>query len=146
MSNLQTQYLESKILTAGPHRLHLLLIEGALRYGRQAEAALRGGDATAAAGPLLRVIDIVGELLSAVRERSSDINKQLADLYWFLFRCVSEAKINSDAARLAEALRLLEFERETWVAVCEKFGSGAEPPPSARIDSAPSSPGLSLQA
>ena len=123
MATQHSQYLESKVLTAPPHRLHLMLIEGAIRFGRQAEEALQRGDKTAAAAPLVRVIDIVGEMLAGVREQKSDLNKNLTDLYWFLFRRVSEAKINADAAPLAEALRLLEFERQTWLLLCEKLGN-----------------------
>jgi flagellar protein FliS len=128
-------YLESKVLTAPPHRLHLMLIEGAIRFGRQADAALQQGDATAAAAPLLRVIDILGEMLVAVREKKTELNQRLADVYLFLFCKVSEAKINSDAAALAEALGILEFERETWQMVCDKFGgatASAPPAPHAR--------------
>jgi flagellar protein FliS len=116
-------YLESKVLTASPQRLHLLLIEGAIRFGRQADESLRRGDKVAASAPLLRAIDIVGEMLAEVRSIKSELNQKIADLYWFIFRRVSEAKINADAAPLAEALRLLEFERQTWQLACEKLGS-----------------------
>ena len=117
-------YLESKLLTAPPQRLQLMLIEGAIRFGRQAEEALRRGEPTAAAAPLLRVIDIVGELLAGAREKDSELNQRVADLYLFLFRRVSEAKINNDATALAEVLRLLEYERETWQLVCDKLTAG----------------------
>lgn len=136
------QYLESRVLTAPPQRLHLMLLEGALRFGRKAEEALQQGEAVAAATPLLRLIDIVGELLAGVRENKEPLNQQIADLYWFIFRRVSEAKINNDAKALAEAMRLLEIERQTWQLVCEKFGGGssaaagprATPFPAATID------------
>jgi flagellar protein FliS len=101
----------------------LLLIEGAIRFGRQAEDALRRGDKVAAAAPLVRVIDIVGEMLAGVRSIKSELNQKIGDLYWFVFRRVSEAKINADTAPLAEALRLLEFERQTWQLACEKLGA-----------------------
>jgi flagellar protein FliS len=123
MGSQNSSYLESKVLTAPPQRLHLMLIEGALRFGRQAEEALRRGDETAAAAPLLRVIDLVGEMLAGVRGQKSNLNKTLADLYWFLFRRATEAKINSDSAALAELLRLLEYERQTWQLACEKFAA-----------------------
>ena len=127
MAAQHSQYLESKVLAAPPHRLHLMLIEGAIRFGRQAEAALGRDEQAAAAAALLRVIDIVGEMLAGVRQQKTDVNQQLANLYWFLFRRVTEAKINADAAALAEALRLLEYERQTWQLVCEKLSdtSGA---------------------
>jgi flagellar protein FliS len=100
-----------------------MLIEGAIRFGRQADEALRRGDKVAAAAHLLRVIDIVGEMLAGVRSIKSELNQKIGDLYWFVFRRVSEAKINADPASLAEALRLLEFERQTWQLACEKLGT-----------------------
>jgi flagellar protein FliS len=146
-------YLESKVLTAPPQRLHLMLIEGAIRFGRQAEEQLRLGNQAAAAAPLLRTIDIVGELLAGVRSSQSDTNKKVADLYWFLFRRVSEAKIHADAAALSEALQLLEYERETWQLVCEKLNgdptSIGQPKPTAAFISnlaAAPKPGISYRA
>jgi flagellar secretion chaperone FliS len=144
------QYLEAKIRTAPSYRLHLMLVEGALRFGRQAEGALRRGDLAAADGPLMRVIDIVCEILAAVRERKTDLNTQIAKFYLYLFRLVSEAKVNDDVDKLAEALRLLEFERETWQLVCQKLGPTAPQSPAALPVSfaAPTSasPGISLEA
>jgi flagellar protein FliS len=150
----QSQYLESKVLTAPPQRLHLMLIEGAMRFGRQAQSALERGDAVAAAAPLMKVIDIVGELLAGVRKQSTEVNRKLADLYLFLFRRASEAKINTDSAALADVLRVLEIERQTWQMVCDKFVRGSESPastnPAAPTDrsprSTPARPGLSLEA
>ncbi len=120
----QASYLESKVLTAQPQRLHLMLIEGAIQFGRRAEAALRKGENAAAAAALLRVVDIVSELLAGVRAHNSELNEKLADLYWFIFRRVSEAKINTDMAALVEALRLLEYERQTWQMLCDKLNGG----------------------
>ncbi len=128
-------YLESKVLTAPPQRLQLMLIEGAIRFGRHAEEALRTGDRVAASSLLLRTIDIIGELLAAARANKSELNKSIADLYLFLFRRVSEAKINSDSAALAEALRLLDYERQTWQMLCDKL--------SADTQSGPTTPHLS---
>ncbi len=116
----QSSYLESKVLTAPPHRLHLMLIEGAIRYGRLAEDCLKQGDPTAAAGPLLRVIDIVGELLAGVRETKSELNKQIGDLYLYLFRRVSEAKINADAKGRSHQPELLT-ERGTTISSAHQF-------------------------
>ncbi len=149
----QSSYLESKVLTAPPHRLHLLLVEGAIRFGRQAEVALQRGDAMAAAAPLLRAIDIVGELLAGVRENKSELNKHIGELYWYLFRRISEAKINTDAAALAEVLSLLEYERQTWQLVCDKLSSGDAAAPAAPQSAAYGSsrihtakPGISFEA
>jgi flagellar secretion chaperone FliS len=130
-----SSYFESKVLTAPPHQLHLMLIEGAIRFGRQAEESLRLGNQAASANPMLRVIDILGELLAGVREKKGALNTKIADLYWYMFRRVSEAKINADAAALGEVLQLLEYERQTWQLVCDKLSSGnaaAPPAPSSQ--------------
>jgi flagellar protein FliS len=129
MSNhLQHSYLESRVLTASSDRLHLMLIEGAIRFGRQAEAALERGDMEAAEGPLMRTLDVVGEMLVGVREMKSDLNRQIANLYLYLFRIIGEAKVHDDVTKLTEALRLLEFERETWQLAHEKNNSTPLPP------------------
>ena len=86
------------------------------------------GNQAAAAAPLMRVLDIVGELLAGVRQTKSELNDKLAAVYWFIFRRVSEAKMHSDATALAEVLRLLEFERETWQKVCEKLSASGDSP------------------
>jgi len=57
-------------------------------------------------------------------------------VYWFVFRRVSEAKINSDVTALAEVLQILEYERQTWQLVCEKFGGAT----GAAMHAAPHSP------
>jgi flagellar protein FliS len=121
-------YLESRVLTAPPQRLHLMLIETAIRFGTEAQAALERDDILAASTPLMRVIDVLGELLAGMREKKTDLNKQIAAFYTYLFRIVAEAKVNDDVSKLTEALGLLEFERETWQLVCDKIGNGPAPP------------------
>lgn len=122
-------YLESKVLTAPPYRLHLMLLEGAIRFGRLAEQELRAGNQVAAAIPLMRVLDIMGELLAGAREKKSELNTKVADLYWYLFRQISQAKIDGDAAVLAAALELLDYERQTWQLVCDKSNADNSAPP-----------------
>jgi flagellar protein FliS len=122
-----SQYLESKVLTAPPHRLHLMLIEGAIRFGRQAAAEIAVGNKPTACALMMRVLDIVGEMLAGVRRTKSELNDKLAAVYWYVFRRVSEATMDADANALAEILQLLEFERETWQQVCEKLGTSTAP-------------------
>src|SRR3990172_1477419 len=110
----RTQYLESKVLTASSQHLHLMLLEGAIRHGREAEVALRRGDVLAADVPCMQMIDIISELLVGVRQAKTELNRKIAELYLYLFRLVGEAKVNDDPEKLSEALTLLSFERQTW--------------------------------
>jgi flagellar protein FliS len=122
-----SQYFESKVLTAPPQRLHLMLIEGAIRFGRDAELAMQRNDSLAASTPLMRMLDILGDLLAGIRERKTELNEKIAGFYTYLFRIVAQAKVNDDVSKLSEALKLLEFECETWQLVCAKIGNGPAP-------------------
>jgi hypothetical protein len=92
------------------------------------------------------MIDVVGEMLVGVRHANTDVNLKIADFYRFVLRRVVEARLRDDAAALAEALELLEFERETWQLVCDKLGSDGptEVPASAATNSANAAPRKSV--
>ena len=108
--------------------------------------------------PQLRLAEKQEELAKALGEikardaKVGELNDKLAAVYWNIFRRTSEAAMGSDAAALAEVLKLLEFERETWQKVCEQFGVGPAPnsstvPIAAHVFSAnASTTGISLQA
>ncbi len=113
-------YFESKVMTASPAQLHLMLIEGAIRFCTKASQELERQNEGHANEAMMRAIDIVGELLAGVRGRDDEINRKLSDLYLFLFHTLTSAYVNTDAVKLADVLRILEFERETWQLACER--------------------------
>lgn len=156
MSNTgNQQYLENRIKTASSAQLHLMLIEGAIRFARQAERGYEANDVETASPHLLRAMDIVSEMLAGVKHSDSDINVKLAELYRFMFTRLTMAYVNTDRAMLAEAINLLEFERETWQLAVER--SSAEKTPEQKGLKGPHAPvslesanvpmgGLSLEA
>jgi flagellar secretion chaperone FliS len=125
--NMNTQYIESRILTASQPRLHLMLLEGALRQcaiAKQAAGQEFWGEFDAALG---KTMDIVEELVRSVSGKPTDISASLEEQYAFLFRELAAARVEMDSARLASCVKLLEFQRETWKQACEKSDSA---PPS----------------
>ncbi len=48
---------------------------------------------------------------------------KVASVYIFVYRTIFQAQRQRDPAQLADALRVLEIERETWRKVCEQLGS-----------------------
>ena len=44
MSTVANAYLETQVMTASPHRLHLMVVDAAIRFARQGEAALKVKD------------------------------------------------------------------------------------------------------
>ncbi len=116
-----SQYLESKVLTASQPRLHLMMLEGALRFGQQAKQRWNDDEASAEAELLLnRMMDIVEELTLGTAAGGSDISKQLVEQYAFVYRELTASRINRDLQKLEECLKLLEYQRKTWKLACEK--------------------------
>jgi len=125
-------YLEQRIKTASPAQLHLLLIEGALRFANLADKGFQDNDEQTAADPLRRAMDIVSELLAGVKHSQDDVNLKLAQLYQFVFTRLTMAYVNTDRSKLIEAIRILDIERETWRQACEKVASD-QPAGAARV-------------
>src|SRR5437016_1726564 len=114
-------YLETQINTATPQRLRLMLIEGALRRALAAEVAFRDGrveDGKAAAG---HSRDIVAELIAGVSPGQSPLAGQVLGIYMFLLTTLVESQFTRDTQRLADVIRVLEEERQTWQALCDQM-------------------------
>lgn len=116
----QREYLEAKVQTASAPQLHLMLIDGALRFGREAEKALIREDEEAALPLLQRTMKIVAELLAGVKKGESEVNQKLVQLYQFVYARLTSVYANQDHKLMADALQILEFEQQTWRLACEK--------------------------
>lgn len=119
-------YLQQRILTSSPAQLHLMLIEGAIRFAERAGQLFEANDAEAAAEPLLRAMDITSELLAGVRHSRDEVNVKLASLYEFIFTRLTMAYVNTDREKLAEAQRVLAYERDTWRMALEQAQANDE--------------------
>ena len=113
------QYLESKVLSASQPRLHLMLLEGAVRHCRTAQQAgveSSWGEFAAAVG---KAMDIVEELVRSVKGQRSEISPKLEEQYVFLFCELAACRFSLDLEKLDTSAKLLDFQRETWRLVCE---------------------------
>lgn len=125
-------YFENQVLTATPQRLRLMLIDGALQFARKAAEHWNEGRILEGGEALIGCQRIVTELLRGLKtELAPELVGNVASLYTFVFRTVAEAGLKHDAAKLSEAVQVLEIERETWRLVCEQLGSALEPAPTA---------------
>ncbi|MGQ9606992.1 MAG: flagellar export chaperone FliS [Thermogutta sp.] len=138
------RYLESEVLTASPQRLHLLLIEAAIRCIERTRAAWQRQDQDTAFEAITKAQQIVAEMLAAMKmDGAPALVKQVAAIYTFVYRTLVEAGLKLDEKLLADALRVLRIERETWSEVCLKLGTAGgegEKPWSAETVSPPASP------
>lgn len=123
MTDRQREYLEAKVQTANSAQLHLMLLDGALRFGRDAEKGVLRGEELDYQPKLLRTMDIVEELLVGVRQGTDDLSAKLAQLYAFVYARLTSVYVNGDKQMIAEALQILDYQRETWRQALEKLAS-----------------------
>jgi flagellar protein FliS len=127
-ANANSRYLDGRVQTASQPELQLMLLDGAIRFGRQAEQLWSDHSQRADCDHCLsRVVDILEALIQGVAGGQTEISKRFEEEYAFAFRQVAQAQVNHDAAPLALALRLLDFERETWRLACEQLKSVPTP-------------------
>lgn len=123
MTDQKREYLEARVQTANSAQLHLMLLDGALRFGREAEKAVLRADEVAAQPLLMRTMNIVEELLAGVRHSDDELNEKLAQLYTFTYARLTSVYVNLDKTLMAEAMQILEFQRDTWRQACEKLAA-----------------------
>ena len=117
-----TEYLETKVLTATPHQLHLLVVDGAIRQATSAEAALLAGDFARADAQLERSNHCVSELMAGLKSNQQpQLVEQLKAVFVFVQRTLAQAQRRHDPARLADARSVLRLHRETWLALGKKL-------------------------
>jgi flagellar protein FliS len=125
MNAARQQYLNDQVLTAPPQKLQLMLIDGAIRFGLQARALWDEGRSADACEALIRSQEIVVELLTAARQSGGELGRRASLEYLFVFQRLVASSLRMGGQPLADALRVLAEERETWRMVCEKLGAEA---------------------
>lgn len=113
--NQTNPYLRTKIMTASPEELRLMLYDGALKFCHQAVAALEAKNFDESFAKLVRAQNIVMELSSSLNHKQSpDLCDRLSALYTYIYRRLVDANFSHEVAAVNEAIKLLEFEKQTW--------------------------------
>jgi flagellar protein FliS len=100
-----------------------MLIEGAIRFILQARQHWTARDDQRACEALIRAQEIVGEILSGFKhDRDPELVKRVAAVYGFVLRSLVEGSMLHDERKLADALRILEIQRDTWRQLCDQLG------------------------
>lgn len=112
-------YLTTEVMTASPQKLHLMLIEGAMRFIHKARQHGAAQEVEPTRDALTRARKIVGDILAGFKKDSDPgLVNRVTMLYGFVYRTLLEAAFSFNDAKLAGVLRILEIERETWRQVC----------------------------
>lgn len=134
-SNPADAYLRSKVLSARPEELRLMLIEGAIKFARQGGEGIATKNWELAYSGLSRAKNILLELISSLRpEIAPDICEKLSALYMYMYRRLLDANLDKNPTIVDEVVNLLEYDRETWLMVIEKYREEQGLPPMRRED------------
>lgn len=108
--------LESEIRGADPHRLIILLFDGAESAMHQALACLESGDIQGRSNALMKAIDIIMSGLSASLnvEEGGDLAQNLKALYEYMVSRLIHANVHQDAAAIREVQKLLGEISGAW--------------------------------
>lgn len=125
-------YLRTQILTATPEELRLMLYDGALKFCRQARQHLEEKNFEGSYNCLMRAQKIVLELSTSLNHRvAPELCKKLSALYTYIYRLLVDANMTRSGKAIDQAVRLLEFEKDTWQMLMRKLspdGPGGEDP------------------
>jgi len=118
-------YNRNKYETASPHRLILMLYEGALRYGAQAVRAIEEHDISLTNKSLQKVQDILYELLSSLDlKQGGEIAKNLQQLYLYMIEQCIQANLHKDKAKINEVLGYLQTIKSAWEQIGKEVAIG----------------------
>jgi flagellar protein FliS len=106
------------IASGDPHRLILMLLDGALERVAMARGCLQRGDIGQKAALIQRVVAIVAELRASLDlQRGGSLASNLDELYDYIERQLLRANAENRAASLDEVAALLSEIRSAWAAV-----------------------------
>ena len=115
-------YLRTRVLTANPAELRLMLFDGAIKFAEQGREGLIKKDFEQAYSGVTRCQAILMELINSLNpEQDPDLCRKLSALYTFMYTRLMNASSERDPAIVEEVLNLLRYERETWSLLMEKM-------------------------
>jgi flagellar protein FliS len=133
--------METGVLAANPHRLIVMLFEGALSAISLASKHMETGNVEEKGKAIGKATNIIMSGLCAAlnMEAGGEIATNLYELYHYMARRLLQANIHNDAAILDEVRRLLLEIKEAWDTIGESQNAAesASAPASAADSLAP---------
>lgn len=107
------QYNNSKVLTASPAELTLMLYDGAIKFCNIAELSVEKNDIPRAHENIRKVQNIIGYLHSTL-DTKYEVSKDFDNIYSYLERRLVEANVKKDKEILEEINTHLHSIRDNW--------------------------------
>ena len=113
LPNAYAQYNNSKVLTASPAELTLMLYEGAIKFCNVAIVAIEERDIPKAHNNIVKVQKIIDHL-RATLDMKYPVAKEFDNIYAYLSQRLIMANVKKDTEILNEILEHLRSVRDTW--------------------------------
>ncbi len=114
-------YKSTQINTSDPGRLILMLYDGAIRSLEKAKAHAERRNHEGRAKELVRVTDIVSELLACLdTERGGRLASSLASLYGFVLRRIMDANMHNEVRAIEDCLSVMKTLQDGWRQIVDR--------------------------
>lgn len=114
-SNPYDAYKSTQIKTASKEQILLMLYEGAIKFMKQGQQALKKGENELAHQKLLKSQDIVTELMASLdMDIGGDIAEELYSLYDYTLHNLVQANVEKNPNRVRNALNVMEDLNDAW--------------------------------
>jgi flagellar protein FliS len=125
--------LETGIASASPHKLIVMLYDGALVALLSAKTNIAANNIAAKGLAISKAITIIDNGLRASLDKDAggEIAANLDALYDYMSRRLLHANLKNDVPAIEEVHRLLSDLREAWVAIGDKVEQAASAPAAA---------------
>ena len=118
-NNAYAAYQGTKIKTASPEELTLMLYDGAIKFCNIAKQALVEEDLEKASNYIIKANKIIVEFRCTL-DLKYEVSKDFDRVYEYIYYTLIEANIKKEAELIEEALHHLRIMRDTWKEVMEK--------------------------
>lgn len=120
--NGYVQYQNSRIMTASPAELTLMLYEGAIKFGNIAIVAMENKDPAKAHENVVKVEKIIQNFRDTL-DKKYPIWEDFEKVYVYLLRRCHEANIAKDPVIMEEVVKHLRSMRDNWKEVMKKVAT-----------------------
>lgn len=118
-------YANSKVMTASPAELTLMLYEGAIKFCNIAIRGIEENDIQKAHTNIVKVENIISEFQATLNHKYP-IAKDFDEVYKYLRERLVEANVKKEKEILEEVLEHLRTMRDTWKEVMRLTNNGTK--------------------
>ena len=135
MSNPYSQYQKTQVTTASREKVLLMLYEGAIRFTKQAIAAMKQGKIAEKGKYISKATAILSELMATLDFKAGgQLAMDLENLYVFMIDRLIEGNIKNDVECLVSVEQLLMTLFDAWKDVVENPRADGVPSPKLQPD------------